>query len=59
MSSREDHLTRFYRLIAKLKAKHGGVRHLASCNGRDPWPERGVYFFYETGEARLGYRDVY
>ena len=27
---------------------------LADCSGREKWPTRGVYFFCEAGEARLG-----
>ncbi|AML53485.1 hypothetical protein RC74_01935 [Falsihalocynthiibacter arcticus] len=30
----------------------GGKRTLAQCHGRLPWPERGVYFFFEAGEER-------
>ncbi len=31
----------------------GGRRRLGDCHGRMPWPERGVYFFFEPGENRL------
>ena len=27
---------------------------LADCSGRENWPKRGVYFFYEAGEVGLG-----
>jgi len=30
----------------------GGPRRLRDCGGRDAWPERGVYFFFEEGETR-------
>ena len=30
----------------------GGPRRLLSCDGRFSWPQRGVYFFMEDGEAR-------
>src|SRR6476619_3094517 len=28
------------------------MRRLAECTGRTGWPRRGVYFFFEPGEAR-------
>ena len=28
------------------------MRWLSSCTGRMAWPERGVYFFFESGEER-------
>ncbi len=45
-------LQRFYALLAKLIDRQGGVRLLRDCDGRLEWPERGVYFFFEPGEAR-------
>ena len=50
-----DRLTdtrRFYDLLDRLEGRIGGRRMLANCNGRMNWPERGIYFFYEAGEAR-------
>jgi len=35
-----------------LAKRLGGTRQLQQCNGRMVWPERGVYFFYESGEER-------
>lgn len=43
---------RFYALLARIKERTGGYRYLASCDGRMDWPLRGVYFFFEDGEAR-------
>ena len=43
---------RFYELLSRLAAGLGGCRRLADCNGRMDWPRRGVYFFFEPGEAR-------
>jgi hypothetical protein len=45
---------RFYELLDALAAKHGGPRNLAVASGRMAWPHRGVYFFFEPGEARVG-----
>src|SRR5581483_2988737 len=41
----------FYELLEVLKHRNG-VRHLCECHGRMPWPQRGVYFFFEEGESR-------
>ena len=43
---------RFYRLIWELRYRLGGYRYLADCSGRMVWPQRGVYFFFESGEYR-------
>lgn len=45
-------LVRFYELLDSLAQRLGGTRKLAFCDGRQGWPVRGVYFFFETGEAR-------
>lgn len=45
-------LNRFYRLLQRLAAKTGGGVRLADATGRQSWPERGVYFFFEDGEGR-------
>jgi hypothetical protein len=42
----------FYSLVADLRARCGGERQLAKCDGRMSWPERGVYLFFEEGEIR-------
>jgi hypothetical protein len=49
---RRQHLDRFYHLLDVLSEKLGGPRRLRDCSGRDGWPERGVYFFFEEGETR-------
>lgn len=46
------YLDRFYNLLNELKGKVGGYRQLGDCRGEMDWPERGVYFFFETGEMR-------
>ncbi len=43
---------RFYRLIRELHCRLGGYRYLTDCSGRMVWPQRGVYFFFESGEYR-------
>ncbi len=47
-------LIEFYGLLGRLEKNIGGGRKLADCDGRMEWqwPERGVYFFKESGEAR-------
>jgi hypothetical protein len=45
-------LVRFYDLLDRLEQRLGGPRRLADCNGHQGWPKRGVYFFFELGEAR-------
>jgi hypothetical protein len=45
-------LRQFYDLLSQLEHKLGGKRRLADCHGRDCWPRRGVYFFFEKGEDR-------
>ncbi len=52
MTDRLADTARFYELLADLEARLGGARVLADCSGRMNWPERGVYFFFEPGEAR-------
>ncbi|HZT74581.1 MAG TPA: hypothetical protein VE996_13110 [Terriglobales bacterium] len=49
---RLDQLRRFYALLGRLEQSIGGERYLAECSGRMKWPQRGVYFFREKGEAR-------
>jgi hypothetical protein len=50
--NRRDDLIRFYEILAVLEKKLGGKRRLAECDGRMEWPQRGVYFFFESGEKR-------
>jgi hypothetical protein len=44
----------FYELLDRLARRIGGPRCLRECDGRMEWPERGIYFFFESGEARSG-----
>ena len=45
-------LEAFYSTLRELEAGLG-PRVLCECTGRQAWPERGVYFFFEPGEFRL------
>lgn len=45
-------LDELYRLLGELARRTGGPRTLGACTGRDGWPTRGVYFFFEPGETR-------
>ena len=51
MTSRAADTARFYDLLDRLEARVSGTRVLADCSGRMNWPRRGVYFFFEDGEA--------
>lgn len=57
MADRKYDLIRFYGLLTKLEDELGGQRRLAQCDGRMDWPDRGVYFFFEKGEARTNSGD--
>ncbi len=52
IGERRAHLFRFYSLLDMLEANIGGACVLSTCSGHMQWPERGVYFFRETGENR-------
>ena len=54
MAERLADTIRFYELLDRLAAQVGGPRLLARCHAGMEWPRRGVYFFYEGGEARSG-----
>lgn len=43
---------RLYALLDDLAARTGGPKELRACGGRLPWPQRGIYFFFEPGEIR-------
>jgi hypothetical protein len=49
---RLDDLKRFYDILGVLNERSGGTRLLCECSGKLSWPQRGVYFFMEDGEAR-------
>lgn len=43
-------IQQFYEVLKQIETKIGGKRTLVNCDGC--MPERGVYFFFEPGEAR-------
>ena len=45
-------IRRFYEAMSILEEKIDGTRILSECDGYMNWPDRGVYFFMETGEIR-------
>ncbi len=49
---RHADLIRLYEALGSLEAILGGRHTLADSDGRMIWPARGVYFFFEPGEAR-------
>jgi hypothetical protein len=51
-ADRRDVLIEFYSVLDRLGHNIGGARLLSLCSGRSNWPQRGVYFFRETGENR-------
>lgn len=52
--SRERDIEHFYGLMRTLRERLGGFLYLRECTGRQNWPERGVYFFFDEREARKG-----
>jgi hypothetical protein len=52
--NRTDDLIRLYRVLDKLEASLGGKRFLAQLAPSGSWPQRGIYFFFEPGEVRVG-----
>lgn len=46
----EESLERFYSLIERLRMVTGGARTLSSCTKNTGWPDRGVYFFFDSSE---------
>jgi hypothetical protein len=49
--NRLSDLRDFYSLLEAL-SHSVPARTLVNCSGRIPWPDRGVYFFMESGETR-------
>lgn len=49
---RGEHLQRFYNILEDCSNRVGGPRRLKHSNGRQEWPNRGVYFFFAPGETR-------
>lgn len=52
MNKRAADLTRFYRLLDELASLNGGLHRLSTSRADQPWPRRGVVWFYEKGETR-------
>lgn len=52
MTEGNELLEELYGLLGELARRTGAPRTLGSCTGRDGWPARGVYFFFEPGEIR-------
>ena len=52
MTDRLSDTIRFYELLDSLAMRVGGTKYLQSCYSGMGWPQRGVYFFYESGEDR-------
>jgi len=50
--SRLADLQLFYDLLEALSQRLGGVRTLAMLSDFRDWPDRGLYFFFETSETR-------
>lgn len=53
LNTRTNDLIRFYSILSFLEEETGPTRKLSECSGKLGWPERGVYFFKESGELRL------
>lgn len=49
---RKRDLGRFYEMLRKLENKVRCKRKLENCDGYMKWPERGVYFFFESDGLR-------
>jgi len=47
-------LDRFYALLGELERRPGQGKALSKYDGRSAWPARGVYFFREPTEFRVG-----
>lgn len=51
-NSRPSDLKRFYSILVLLEKKNVKKQLLSNANGRQYWPARGVYFFFENNEIR-------
>ena len=56
MAERLADAVRFYKLLELLADRVNGPKVLHDCHGRMNSPQRGIYFFYENGEPRAGFR---
>jgi hypothetical protein len=52
-SSCEICLDKFYDALDKLEEVLGGRRYVRDCRAAMKWPDRGVYFIFETNESRM------
>lgn len=55
---RAGHLDHFYHLLEALEEKVGGKRYLTDCDGRQGWPDQGIYHFFEEGEYRCSGQEL-
>jgi hypothetical protein len=49
---RNEDLDEFYDILETLEQNVGGKKLLSESDGKMPWPQRGVYFFFENRELR-------
>ena len=50
--TRNKDINRFYDALRRLEQGVDGKRLLGECTGRGKWPQKGLYFFFESGEFR-------
>jgi len=46
------HVIKFYSIIDELESRLKTKSTLSICSGRDSWPQRGIYFFFEPGQIK-------
>ncbi len=46
-------IDRLYKIVRELESSVGGKRLMSECIGKQQWPKRGVYLFFEPGEQRI------
>ena len=51
-SKRLNDIIHFYTILDNLVKQQNRKSILSQSSGRDPWPQRGVYFFFETDQYR-------
>jgi len=51
-NSRLSDIKRFYSIIDLLENKNSEKKLLSNSDGRQQWPQRGVYFFFEYNQVR-------
>ena len=45
-------IVKFYSILDDLERRLIHKSTLSTCTGRDNWPQRGIYFFFELGQMR-------